>query len=339
MTDKITLVIPVYNDEAHIEQCLTSALSQSLPACEVIVIDDGSTDCSGAIALEFQDRYPTMKVIRHERNLGLVRAWQHGVSLAKGDYIAFLDSDDWLDSGYLAELAAGIGTGADIVCCNHNRVYRDRTVFQQEKIPAGVYPRERMIREVFPVLINDGTYLGRGLTPHRCGKLFRKSLLLDNLHFCDPEISYGEDLNIFFPAIQDCGLLVVLDDRKGLYYYRQNEASMIHSYKAEMFRQITSLRARLLDAMDAKAVYDFTGQLNRDFWCLFMEYVKNEAKAGHCLAKSGEVLHSYRVSVKSVPAGGVSLRFSDRLLMDCLQKNSKTLVFLWMKLYALLRKG
>ena len=74
MTDKITLVIPVFNDESHIEQCLMSALGQSLPACEVIVIDDGSTDRSGAIALEFQDRYPTMKVIRHERNLAFL--WQ-----------------------------------------------------------------------------------------------------------------------------------------------------------------------------------------------------------------------------------------------------------------------
>lgn len=339
MTDEITLVIPVFNDEKHIEQCLTSALHQSLPACEVIVIDDGSTDRSGEIALEYQNRFPALKVIRHETNQGLVRAWQHGVSLAEGDYIAFLDSDDWIDGGYLAELATGIRTGADIVCCNHNRVYRDRLVFQQEKIPAGVYPRERMIREVFPVLLSDGTYLGRGLTPHRCGKLFRKTLLLDNLHFCDPEISYGEDLNIFFPAIQDCGLLVVLDDRKGLYYYRQNEASMIHSYKTGMFPQITSLRARLLDVMEQKAVYNFTDQLNRDFWCLFLEYVKNEAKAGRCLAKSGEVLSSYQASAKSIPAGGVSLRFSNRLLMECLRKNSKTLVFLWMKLYVLLRKG
>ena len=96
----------------------------------------------------------------------------------------------------------------------------------------------------------------------------------------------------------------------------------------------------MLGMMDkCLVVYDFTGQLNRDFWCLFLEYVKNEAKAGRCLAKSGEVLRNYQVSAESVPAGGVSLRFSDRLMMDCLQKNSKTLVFLWMKLYALLRKG
>ncbi|MBO4991908.1 MAG: glycosyltransferase family 2 protein, partial [Firmicutes bacterium] len=84
MTDEITLVIPVFNDEKHIEQCLTSALHQSLPACEVIVIDDGSTDRSGEIALEYQNRFPALKVIRHETNQGLVRAWQHGVSLAEG---------------------------------------------------------------------------------------------------------------------------------------------------------------------------------------------------------------------------------------------------------------
>lgn len=338
MAKEITLIIPVYNDETHIGQCLASALGQSFQSYEIIVIDDGSTDRSGKICDEYKTRFASMKVIHHERNQGLVSSWQHGVSLAKGAYIAFLDSDDWVDSRYLEELASGIAAGGEIICCSHNRVYGSRMVLQQERIPAGCYQKDRMIQEVFPVLINDGTYLGRGLTPHRWGKLFRKDLLLDNLRFCDARISYGEDLNIFFPAIQDCRILVVLDDQKGLYFYRQNEASIIHTYKRAMFQQISLLRERLLTAMDEKSVYDFTDQLNRDFWCLFIEYVKNETKAEHSLETSEEVLRNYRMSIKDIPDCGQTLRLSDRLLMCCLRGNSKALVFLWMKLYSLLKR-
>ena len=339
MAKEITLIIPVYNDESHIRQCLDSALAQTYPSYEMIVIDDGSADDSGKICEAYKARFDSMKVVHHERNQGLMASWQQGVRLAEGDYICFLDSDDWVDSHYLEELASGIAAGGEIVCCSHNRVYGSRMELHREGIPAGCYSRERMMREVYPVMLNDGTYLGRRLTPHRCGKLFRKELLLNNLRFCDDRISYGEDLNIFFPAVQDCRCLVVLEDRKGLYYYRQNEASIIHTYKKGMYQQICLLRERLLAAMEEKGIFDFSEQLNRDFWCLFMEHVKNETKAGHSFEKSGEVIRRYRQSLRSIPFWGLSMRFSDRLLTWCLRSNSRLPVYFWMKLYSWAKKG
>ena len=338
MAKEITLIIPVYNGEAHLRRCLDSAVGQSHQNYEILVIDDGSTDGSRAICEEYKARFPFLKVIHQEQNRGLIASWQHGVRLAEGDYIAFLDSDDWVDRQYLEALASGIPLGGEIICCSHNRVYGSRAELCREGIPAGCYPKARLLEEVYPVMLNDGTYLGRRLTPHRCGKLFRKGLLTDNFSFCDTEISYGEDLNIFFPAILDCRCLVVLDDPEGLYFYRQNQGSIIHSYKKNMFRQITRLRAHLLDAMEAKAVFDFTDQLNRDYWCLFMEYVKNEARSSHPYEKSGEVLRSCRES-QGIPVGKLSLRLSDRGLLWCLKKNSRGLIYAWMKLYSLVRKG
>lgn len=333
----ISLIIPVFNAEDYLEKCLTSAVNQSNRQYEIIVIDDGSADCSGEIAKEYQCKYSFIKVIRHTHNWGLMRSWHQAVTVAEGEYIAFLDSDDWVDHRYLEALAAGAETGAEIVCCNHNRVYEQRTDFQKERVPAGFYDRRKMREVIFPVLLNDGTYLGRGITPHRCGKLFKKELLQKNLQYCDPGISYGEDLNIFFPVIQDCSSVCVLDDRTGLYFYRQNEKSIIHTHKKDMFNQINCLRGKLVKAMQEKAVYDFTEQLNRDYWCLFMEYVKNETRAGSSWAQSKTVLANYRSSITEIPYVSIKMKLSDCFMMKCLQSDRRIVVWFWMKLYRVIR--
>lgn len=333
MAATISLIIPVYNDEKHIVQCLESAVNQSYCRYEIIVVDDGSADRSGEIAEAYGRKYETVSVIHHEKNQGLMRSWQQGVKLAKGEYVAFLDSDDWVDSRYLECLAAGVDAGAQIVCCNHNRVYGQQAILQKERVPAGLYDSRQIREHIFPMLLNDGSYLGRGITPHRCGKLFKKELILNNMHYCDVRISYGEDLNIFFPTIQDCSCVCVLDDREGLYFYRQNENSIIHTHKRDMFRQIIRLRGQLLASMEEKAVYDFTQQLNRDFWCLFMEYVKNETRAENCWSKSKEVLNHYRTSVTEVPYVSVKMKLSDRFMEKCLQSNARMIVYFWMRLY------
>lgn len=334
----ITLIIPVYNGEKYFRQCLESAINQSFSDYEIIIIDDGSTDRTGEICEAYKKRCDYLKVIRHDQNQGLVCSWQHGVQLATGAYIAFLDSDDWIDSKYLEKLSAGTVSGADIVCCNYNMVYENKAILHTERLQPGCYKKDQMLQVVFPALINDGTYLGRGITPHRCGKLFRKELFLKNLNYCNTRISYGEDLNIFFPAILDCDTLIILEDKSGLYFYRQNEASIIHTYKPEMFQQITLLRDRLFTVMQEKAVYDFTDQLNSDFWCLFMEYVKNASKSGDLYRKSIEVFKNYGISEKSVPYNKLSLKLSDRLMLFCLQANNRLFVYFWMKLYSTLKK-
>lgn len=334
----ISLIIPVYNDEKHLGQCLESAVHQSFSQYEILLVNDGSTDGSGDICRQYQEAFPFVRVIHHAPNQGLVRSWQHAVREARGDYIAFLDSDDWITGEYLKEMAEAAAAGAQIVCCNHHRVDGEHSVFMKERIPAGVYDRTQIREAIFPVLLNDGTYLGRSITPHRWGKLFKKELLLNNLHYSDTTISYGEDLNIFFPAVQDCDSLAVLEDEEGMYFYRQNALSMIHTHKKEMFQQILRLRSRLLEAMEEKAVYDFKEQLDRDFWCLFLEYVKNEAKLKTHWITSKIVLQNFRTSREQVPFTALFRKKSDYLLLCCLGSNSRVLVWGWMKLYALLRK-
>lgn len=337
--NQITLVIPVYNCEKYIRQCLDSATKQSYENYEVLVVNDGSTDGTLDICREYENRYQFLRVLHRNENRGLVYSWKEGVRAASGDYIAFLDSDDWVDEQYLESLASGIPNHADIVCCNYNKVFKTKTILQIERVKPGFYTANQIRGDILPILLNDGAFLCRGVSPHRWGKLFRRQLLLDNLIYTCDQISYGEDLNIFFAAIQDCSNLLILDDQKGLYYYRQNEASIIYAYKAEMFNQIYILRNKLFEIMNSKSLYDFTDQINADFLCLFLEYVKNETKRGDMRNASREVFQNFENSREMVSDRKIKLKPLDVLLMFFLRLRLPGLVYIWMKLYHYVKKN
>lgn len=95
MTDKISVIIPVYNVKKYLDRCLESVLMQSYPISEIIIIDDGSTDGSGEMCDCYAKKYSSIKVY-HQKNKGQAAARNLGISKAKSDYIGFVDSDDWI---------------------------------------------------------------------------------------------------------------------------------------------------------------------------------------------------------------------------------------------------
>ena len=125
MEIKVSIIVPVYNAENHIERCFDSIIAQDYPNWELIIIDDGSSDSSG----DRCDRYSLWdKRIRvvHKPNGGVSSARNTGLKVCKGDYIGFMDSDDSLEPEFLESLYnAAIENDADIVCCNYYRVIDD----------------------------------------------------------------------------------------------------------------------------------------------------------------------------------------------------------------------
>ena len=93
--DLITVIVPVYNVEKYLEQCVDSILNQTYKNIEIILVDDGSKDKSGQLCNEFSNKYSQIKTI-HKKNAGLGMARNSGLKIANGEYIAFVDSDDWL---------------------------------------------------------------------------------------------------------------------------------------------------------------------------------------------------------------------------------------------------
>ena len=125
MDELISVIIPVYNVEQYVERCLNSVINQSYPNLEIILVDDGSTDKSGEICDQYALKDSRIKVI-HEENAGLGEARNRGLRIASGDYICFVDSDDWIEEDYCKELVqAAERTNSDIAICGYNECLKE----------------------------------------------------------------------------------------------------------------------------------------------------------------------------------------------------------------------
>ena len=120
---KISIIVPIYNAENHLEKCVKSILTQTIEDLELILVDDGSKDNSLSICNAYACRDPRVKVI-HQKNAGVSVARNHGIEVAEGDYIGFVDSDDWIDTHmYERLLQEAYKTNADVVMCDITTVY------------------------------------------------------------------------------------------------------------------------------------------------------------------------------------------------------------------------
>lgn len=337
---KVSLIIPVYNVEAYLRQCLETACKQTYHSYEVVMVDDGSTDGSGYICEEFNLKYDNVVLI-HQENEGLMSAWMKGLQISRGEYIAFLDGDDWVASDYIERLVNEADNGASIVCCNMRIEYEAHSTLKKEGIACGTYNWAEIQNEIYPQMLNNNSYLGRMITPHRCAKLFRRDLLEKNLKYCDQNISYGEDLNIVFPALLDCRQLSVLNDEKGLYHYRQNNSSIIRTYKKDMFTQIQKLHAKLVLINEEKCVYDFSWQIGADYLTLFLEYIKNETRneqKGKELSKL--IIDNFKLLEKEISDYSVykiRMKKTDKILLFFLLNNFEIGINAWLYFYYLFR--
>lgn len=125
MKKTISVIIPVYNVETYLDQCVRSVLSQSYESLEVILIDDGSTDSSGSLCDGFAQQDPRVRVI-HQKNGGAAAAKNAGLRLAQGEYLAFLDSDDYLEENAYQHMVDILEKSqADAVQCGFRNVYAD----------------------------------------------------------------------------------------------------------------------------------------------------------------------------------------------------------------------
>ncbi len=227
MEKKISVIVPVYNVARYLAQSIQSILEQDYDNLEIWLIDDGSTDASGAICDAFAARDGRIQVI-HQENRGAAGAKNTGLGLATGEYLSFVDSDDYLEPGAYRHMTTLLEqTGADAVQCAYREEFTDGSVERLQKSGRSSYTAQE--------------YLALYLQDWTCGlmtdKLYRRTLFqgifFEEGHRIDDEyFTYQGILN---------ARRVVRDDRV-VYHYRQRRSSVMQS--RESARQI------LLDRVD-----------------------------------------------------------------------------------------
>lgn len=214
MNGVISVIVPVYNVAAYLPECLESILEQDYEKLEVILIDDGSTDRSGAICDEYAAKDPRVVVI-HQKNGGAAAAKNAGLRIAKGKYLSFVDSDDYLESGAYAHMVALLEEyQADAVQCAYRDVYRDKAVEQVSQpgrhVYAGVDYLVQYTKDWTCGLLWDKLYLRTIFD----GIRFEEGHKIDDEYFTYRGIMHAEK---------------VLRDDRIIYNYRKRRSSVMYS--------------------------------------------------------------------------------------------------------------
>ena len=215
--DMISIVMPVYNAEEYLKKSIESILCQTYPAWELIIIDNGSEDNSFRICQEYAKKEERILVLHQYQNKGVSAARNLAVEKATGNYVTFLDADDWVAPDYLEQLVkAAKNTQADMLVCQYKKVYdADRNVEEeiqeQSSFAAKVYNREEYVSQC----------LLEGYT-HCWGVLF-KSSLLEGIRF-PVRVTIGEDVLFLIDAILQAEKIVVTEYDGYRYYINENGA-------------------------------------------------------------------------------------------------------------------
>lgn len=275
-TPCVSIVIPVYNMEKYLDKCMESVLTQTLSDIEIILVDDGGSDGSVKMCDAYANKDARVKVI-HKENGGLTSAWKAGSKLAQGEYIGYVDSDDYVEKDMFLRLyERGKNTDADIVCCGLRHLYEDdpkRNWTEQMEFSKDSLSERDIREEVFPTLINDGSFLGRRLMPNRVTKLVKAGLVKKNLDRCADAVSIGEDYQFSLCMFLDAKHVEIIRDYFPYYYY-MNGASMTMKHDPGYPQKLHVMRENLCRISDEKGMYDFKPQIWDDFLCLMVLHVK-----------------------------------------------------------------
>lgn len=215
----VSVVIPLYNVEPYIGRCLDSVLGQSYKNIEIVVVDDCGTDRSVEIVEQYRERHPSIRLIHHDRNRGLMTTRRDGYMAATGDFIVFLDSDDALPSDAVATLmATEMLTDADIVLGDLLKLY----VNGHTERRVGSLEQPSAPTDVLAALIDDK------IIHSLCGKLFKSSLFRGSLKTPD-QITIAEDACLLYQLVARAGKVASVNAM--VYRYYENKASStLHTY-------------------------------------------------------------------------------------------------------------
>lgn len=271
---RISVIVPVYNKKEYLGECIDSILGQTYRNLELVLVDDDSTDGSGALCDRYAAKDGRVRVI-HRENGGPTAACVTGMEQAGGSHYLFVDSDDYVDACMLKEMAKHLtGRPGEIVCCDHILEKRKKTLPVASQAKPGVYEGERLEREIKANLLGREQ---RILPMSRCMKLCEKSVFEGNEPYYDWSIRMGDDYHLIYPAFLNSTRVVILEEAY-YYHYRYVEDSIVHGYDAGMYESVEAWRRAMEKIVAGKGVKDGEEKLRREYCYMLMLVMKNELR-------------------------------------------------------------
>lgn len=253
----VSIIVPVFNVEQYLPECIESIRKQTYKNIEVILVDDGSTDSSGEICDNYAMADKRIKVI-HQHNGGVVAARKSGLRAAQGEYVGFVDGDDYIDSCMYQNLLEEIlASGADLV---HSGYWEDngKKVSYKGKAVSLAGNRVEFIRKAI-------YGLEEYITSSMWSKLYQVDFIKRIFAQVPDDCCYGEDSICLYISILECRKIALVD--AAYYHYRTREGSLSHVKGFDHLRKACILHEWLREILLRYGIYDdLKDILDRDFW-------------------------------------------------------------------------
>lgn len=311
---KFSVLIPVYNVENFLVECLDSVLKQGYKDFEIILIDDGSTDSSGKICDEYAKKDNRVKVY-HQSNQGLIMARRNAIPDATGDFCLFLDSDDYWNFGLLEMINETICKyNCDMVIYKYNRVSKKGAVIcEAESVfkDKMIFDRENK-EQLFKKIINSSD-----LNNLVCKAV--KHSIIDNVDYSQyKKIRNAEDLLQSIPLLYNAEKIVYID--KPMYNYRMVSTSMTQTFNINLFRDVTTVRGVLMQYIQ-KLKIDNEDNLNlfyQFYIKAILDYIFALISSNITKIEKIEILNN----IKNLPLYIDTLNYIDTSNLSLRQKNA-----------------
>lgn len=262
---KVSIVVPVYNGEAYIKKCVESLLKQTYKPLEIILVNDGSEDGTAEVCAEYAGKFESVKFV-NKKNEGVTLARLDGIKSSSGNYIAFVDADDWIDDKYIEQMMSELEDG-DIILSGITKVVSDEdghALEERNLLSAGVYKEDEEKRILFERMLCYDTPFRFGILPYACNKIYKKNRLISLMESVDKSIYDGEDVAIIFPYLLNSEK-IVLSDYCG-YNYLIHKGSVCAQKRDDAYGNASRLYLWLYEAFSGTKYVEIMLPQLRDYF-------------------------------------------------------------------------
>lgn len=283
---KVSIIVPVYKVEQYLERCIKSVLNQTYKDYELILVNDGSPDNCPQMCDKYAKRYENIRVI-HKKNGGLSSARLAGFDVARGEYILFVDSDDYINEYMVEKLVVTIeNENADLVLCGYNTVCGGQIDAKILPYQTGcIEGRKQIVSDyILPLIGNSAT--GINIPGFLCIRLLKRSLI-QRSYFVSERKYFLED-HVFDLYYGDLiGKIVVVNEP--LYYYCVNRESLSNCYRKNKWEMYSNLYQFFLNYMYERQIVDKESRLDNFVLGAIFASVDNAVLAGNYVAYKTEL--------------------------------------------------
>ncbi len=324
MQPKVSIVVPVYNVEKYLCECLDSLVAQTYKNTEIIIVDDGSKDGSPTICDKYEKEYENIKVI-HKQNEGLGLARNTGLEHVTGDYVSFMDSDDYADTNMVANLMkALIDSNADTVIGGFKKIDDNKNILFTEKYENQIFENEDVYQKFFLHVLGSIPKKHDSFRMSVWNAIYSVKVIKENnIIFPSERVMISEDLIFDEDYYRVAEKVMIIDDTS--YNYRCNVESLSVKYRENKFSLINDL----YNEMNKRIQNKFVHQHEADTRLKTMYLIQTKA----CISqekskKSGKTFKGTLNGIKSICYNPLTIDVSDSYPLNELDFKQKVFVFL-----------